>query len=234
MNYNSRHKPTSERNWLQMLTEISILLLKVILKFIIKTFRLIFKIFKLLFDLILALCSKAIQFWNLNSTQEKVRKLKLWLKDLIIVVGKSIVWLLRATWKGIIWLVKNTFIALMNLRPTMHKIGQGLLFLSKAIWSFTIKCWDKFIIFCINRKKAYNKFRQNKGFKGLLIDIKNNLHKQLDNYMNETDDDIDDIKDSSNIVGDAEFISEEIWKNNKIRIILNKLYNALKKLITND
>ncbi len=52
--------------------------------------------------------------------------------------------------------------------------------------------------------------------------------------MNEDDDDNDDTKELTNTVGDAEFISEEIGQNNKIRIILNKLYNALKKLITND
>ena len=234
MSYNSGHRPSSERNWLQMLSEISILLLKVILKFLVRTFRLILKIIKLLIALLMALISRIIVFWNSNSTQDKVKKFKLWLKDMAIYITKAFVWLLQAIWRGIIWLLKATLNALINLRPTLYKIWQGLIKLSKIIWQLLIRCWHRFILFYINRKQAYNRFRRNKGFKGLLIDIKQNLHKQLDIYMNEDDDDNDDTKELTNTVGDAEFISEEIGQNNKIRIILNKLYNALKKLITND
>ena len=232
MSYNN-NQDTEKTTVLQMLSDIGILLLKVLLRSAIKVGRLLWQLLRLTAKLVVALCGQAVQFWNSTGTKEKRRKLKELTITLLKATGAGLVWCALQLWKGIewvaihiwkglIWLAKATVTAVIHLKPTIIRLGQYL----KTKW--------------YERRQAYLEYKQNGGLKGSLTDMKKKLHKQLEIYMDEDESNAKFIitnnqkVDDSPPIGDAEFISEKIGQENKPRVIVSNIYNTLKKLSGND
>ena len=81
-------------------------------------------------------------------------------------------------------------------------------------------------IFFLKRQQAFRRFRRNKGFKGLLIDIKTYLQEQLNSYMNEDNDTV-----SSDAISYEEYIDANSKDGKKS--FGRKIYNKVDELIDN-
>lgn len=232
MSYNINQN-TDKTTVLQMLSDIGILLLKVLLRFVIKAGRLLWQLLKLTGKLLAALINQAVIYWNSTGTKEKRRKFVQLSATFLKAIGaglvwcalqlwKGIVWVAVHIWHGIIWVAKATVTAIIHLKPTLVRFGQYC----KTQWG---KC-----------KQAYAEYKQNGGLKGSLDATKKQLHKQLELYMDEDESNAKFIitnnqkEDDTPPIGDAEFISEEIGQENKPRVIVSHIYDTLKRLSGNE
>lgn len=167
-------------------------------------------------------------FWNDNDTQHKVRKIRINTILLIRRTGKLIVRISLFTWKwvkigaslswhwtkigsmalaaGTVWLIANTWQSLIHLRTTTIR----LIRISKVVIR-RIRRW--YTGFCrrqkaarIRRQRRYQEFKRTKGFKGLLIDIRNSIIQTFNNFIDEDQTDENDAE----IIDD---LGEEILDN---------------------
>lgn len=232
MNYN-RNQGYDKSSLMQIVSDIGVLLLRLMGTLAVRTAKLIAKICQLTWQLIVALTQKAIVFWNSTETKEKRRQIAAWSKSASISFGKFLLWLLKALgmllmwigiqiWRGCVWLAKAIAEMIVHLGPTLRRLGRGLK------------------LYMLNRKRDYRVFAQNGGVKGMLTNTRKKLHSQLDYYMNEDEENSEFVitnlikEDDDPALGDAEFISERIGQDNKPRAIINNIYNQLKKLVTNE
>ena len=75
------------------------------------------------------------------------------------------------------------------------------------------------------QKIAYRKFRQHKGFKGLLIDIGNYLKSQIEKYMDEEQ--VEASADTSN----EEAVMEIGEDDNTAQIIGKRIFSKVKTIV---
>ena len=112
MNPEHQHNNYEDKSGSEMLSEIGSLLWKLCKKALAHLLRLILKGLMFCFTLLKILLQACIDFWNDNSTQEKLRLARHWcansLKALwfytlmgIYAIGKGLVWTAKATWRGI-------------------------------------------------------------------------------------------------------------------------------------
>lgn len=232
MNYNHTQS-TDKSSVLQIMSDIGILLLRLLFQLITRTARLTVKILQQIGKLMVILTQKAIEFWNSTGTIEKRKKIAALSKSSVINLGYFLLWILKALWafmvwaaiqlwRGCIWTAKAIAELITHMKPTLHKAGTGIR------------------IFVLDRQRAYHEFSLNGGFKGMLTKTRKKLHSQLDYYMNEDEENSEFVitnlikEDDNPALGDAEFISESIGKDNKPRAIINNIYNELKKLVANE
>ena len=229
-----------EKSGSEMLSEILHLLLKLLLRLITKLLRLIIKGIRLLFALLKMLLQACADFWNDNSTQQKLRMARRWCIDTlrrcvrwtIIALHKLWQWSIiaaKATWRGAVWAVKATVRGIIHLRPTIIIIGQTCLKAMKATWRGMKWMWRTLQLFMLKQRRAYQAFRKNKGFKGLLLDTKNHLQHRLNDYMDEGQED-----QESDAMSYGEYISDEIGDETKTRSIGKRLYTGMNKLFDDD
>ena len=81
----------------------------------------------------------------------------------------------------------------------------------------------------MKRKRVYLSFRRNKGFKGLMMDVKNYLQLLLNNYMDE-----EQTETGKNVLSYEEYIRGERGGNNDTGTIGKKIYNGMKNIIDGD
>ena len=165
-------------------------------------------------------------FWNDNNTQEKLRKMKAGL----IAAGEQLwAWTVagsKATWRGLVWLAKKTVQGIIHLGPTLKAIGRGL---KKA--ACAVGRWFQ---------RAWRRFRQNKGFKGLLIDLGNWLKGQIRDYIEEEPlqrrlpaETIDEAVDDDD--ADDPFRGlEDVENPSKVQTFGRRIYNAMKRIVEDD
>lgn len=247
----------------QMLAEIARLLLVLLGKF----GKWLWKYFKIFLRLLLKLFCKVILwiidkteeglvrlriFWNDNDTQAKVRIIRIklrkaarqcgvWSVVALKATGRGLKWAAVHFYKGLVWLLRKTIQGCIHLRPTIRKAWKGLCIAAKWIASQCVKFVKGIAGWFRRRREAYHRFRQNKGFKGLLIDIGNALKRTVDNYMEETQNEEnentgehDSADGNQEIITDADLLEAELNEDSKVRSIGKRIYNAMKRIVEVD
>lgn len=146
-------------------------------------------------------------WWHDNDTQEKVAKIKAWLKMTVKTLGRWFIIAGKVTLKGIIIGaaatahgikvgaiatakgtvigVKATVQGIIHLKPTVKKIGQ----LMKLGWLATVswlkKCRRGVRLSQIRRKRRYDEFRRKGGIKGMMIGTTKNIKSGIQLFMEE-------------------------------------------------
>ena len=236
----SRHNINDDKSGSEMLSEICRLLLKLLIKCIVKLLKLIIKGLRLVFVLLKMMLQACVDFWNDNSTQEKIHMARRWCVDTLklcveltlITLHKLWQWsiiALKATVRGTVWVAKATVRGIIHLRPTIVLISKVCLKGLKATWKGMRWLGRTLRLFALKRKRAYLAFRKNKGFKGLLLDIKNHLQHRLNDYMDEGQEDA-----ASDAMSYGEYITDEIGDETKTRSIGKKIYKSMNKLFDDN
>lgn len=230
---NSISQNNDHTSVVQMLSDISVLLMKLMLQFVTRTIRIIVQIIKLTGKLLVALTKAFIQFWNASGTREKRREFShimycafRYVMSALQLTAQAlwfgIVWLATYTWKGIVWTAHKMVDAVLHLGPTLHALGRDIKYAH------------------IQGQRRYIVFKRNGGIEGSLRSTRHRLNEQLTNYMNEDESDsnfvITNLQSEETItaMGDGDYISDEIGEDSKPRAIVNSIYDKLKKLVAND
>ena len=189
-------------------------------------------------DKLSLLWNKLKGWWNSNSTQEKLGDLKRKGKKAAVATGKALckgtktaaIW----SWDALKWLWKKTLHALTHLKPVMRKLWQKIVEGGKSSWKGICSFFKGCAAWGRRKKEAWAAFRQNKGFKGLLIDFRNLMNEKLTDFMKEesaaTDapaEENEDRKEESN--NDADNTAKEGKKT-----FGKKIYDSLKEMVEDD
>ncbi len=222
--YNGDDKPVGE-----MLAEILRLSLKLLLKCTVKLVRLLVRACVCVFFLFRQLLQSCVDFWNDNSTQQKVHMAKMWLHAFLRTLGKLAVKGLKALGRGLVWTVRTLVRSIINLRPTLVLTGRVLSRCGKTLWLWMTLFgkWCRLVF--VKRKRAYLSFRRNKGFKGLVLDVKNYLQLLLNNYMDE-----EQTETGKNVLSYEEYIQSERGGKSSPDTIGKKIYNGMKNIIDGE
>ena len=146
-------------------------------------------------------------WWHDNNTQEKVRKIKAWLKMAArtlgkwsviagkstlkgIAIGASATWkgikiTVRSTYHGIIIATKATIQGIIHLRPTIKKMYSLMVQGIKSTWTWLKRCGRGMKLMHIRRKRAYQRFRRNGGVKGVMVATSRNIKNGIQMFMEE-------------------------------------------------
>lgn len=146
-------------------------------------------------------------WWNDNNTQEKVAKIKAWLKKTakiagrwsikagkatlkgigigLVATGKGIVIAAKATARGIVVGVRATIQGIIHLRPTIKKIGELIVAGFWATIAWMKRCRRGMKLSRIRRKRAYESFKRNGGIKGVIINSTHNVKSNIERFMEE-------------------------------------------------
>ena len=206
-------KPQREReeytgkSALQLLRELLRLILVLLWRFLVWVFKKILKG--------LLWCMQAAEkgwerlndWWHDNSTQEKVAKTKAWFKMAAktlgrwcVVAGKATVHGIavgaKATWnglkiatkataKGIVFAVQATIQGIIHLRPTIKKIGRGIVHGAQAFVAWLKQCRRGMKLSRIRRKRAYQEFKRTGGIKGAISRTSHNVRNNIERFMEE-------------------------------------------------
>ena len=146
-------------------------------------------------------------WWHDNNTQEKVAKIKAWLKRAtktcghwclkagkatlkglkigLLATGRGLAIAAKATVKGVVIGIKATIQGIIHLRPTIKKIGR----LTVAGFWATIagikRCRRGMRLSQLRRKRAYATFKRNGGMKGVIINSTHNVRTNIERFMEE-------------------------------------------------
>ena len=185
------------------------------------------------------LASKIRDFWNDNNTQEKLRKIGRGLKNALLAVLAGIWIAIIYIGKAIVWLFRKLFVGLLHLRTTLNIFGTSVRFWNWLRRQCTnIKAWGA------RKKQQYKAFRKTKGFKGLLIDMRDALRGSISNYIENDQSDTaaeSEIAESSQeqsvaTPNELDTVSNESDNENEeevkgIRKFGRKIYKAMKRLV---
>ncbi len=192
-----------------------------------------------LIDLSVLAVARLRAFWNDNDTQEKLRKMRAWLLRTARLswhytrvgaraVFQGLLWLSRKTWQGLSWLSKATVRSILHLGPTLAALWRGLCRLSRLVWQWMRRVWTAFVGWLVRRRDAYRAFRQNKGFRGLLIDIGNWLKHLISNYLDEQPAlESDEVESEESLFETDEYEAED----EHVHTFGRSIYNAMKRIV---
>ena len=225
MNPEHQHNNYEDKSGSEMLSEIGHLLWKLCMKVFAHLLKLIIKGLQLCFTLLKMLLQACIDFWNDNSTQEKLRMARQWCGNCIKALGTYCLIGIIAIGKGLLWTAKAIWRGITHLKPTIVFLGRLCIKCMKATGRGLVVCAKAIRLFFLKRQQAFRRFRRNKGFKGLLIDIKTYLQEQLNSYMDDND----------TVSSDAISYDEYIDANRKDgkTSFSKKIYQEMDKLIDN-
>lgn len=153
-------------------------------------------------------------FWNDNDTQAKVRKARQMSRAALRTLGRWCVVAASATMKGAVWTGKKIIEGIVNMGPALQRLCRGI-----GRW------WR-------GRRVAYIRFRHNRGFKGLFIDLGNALARHLQNYMSEEDDEEEEAE-KDEVAATEEVVVEEETEPNE-RSLWQKCYDAVKRIVEDE
>lgn len=251
-------KRYEERSGTQMLAEIGRLLLVLLGKLM----RQLWKYIKKLLRWLLVIVCKGLlwlidlaqdgwqrwcTFWNDNDTQDKVRKVKAsllrWSKQLGVwcvqglkAAGRGLLWLGIHLWQWFVWALKKTIEGIIHLRPTLGKLWRGV----KCGWRYAgawlKQCGTAVAAWWRSRCDAYRKFRQNKGFRGLLVDIGNGLKGAVNRYIedeqSEEDENVKEAGDEDKETEmDTDLYESRLPEDSHVHSWGKRFYNAMKRIV---
>ncbi|MBQ6750985.1 MAG: hypothetical protein IJR02_09525 [Bacteroidaceae bacterium] len=152
-------------------------------------------------------CKRLNTWWHANDTQEKVAKIKAWLRKAIktsihwsIIAGKAtlkglaiaavatwhgIIIALKATGRGLIIGGKATVQGIIHLRSTLKRLGQLTVKGIKATGAWMKRCRRGLKLSHIRRKRAYEEYCRRGGMKGLIIDTSHSIKNGIQMFMEE-------------------------------------------------
>jgi hypothetical protein len=152
-------------------------------------------------------------WWHDNNTQEKVSKIKAWLKRAartaghwclkagkatlkglkigLLATGRGIVIAAKATIRGLIVGVKATIQGIIHLRPTIQTIGRLIVAGFWATIAGIKRCRRGLKLSRIRRKRAYETFKRNGGMKGVIINSTRNVKNNIERFMEEGQEEAD-------------------------------------------
>lgn len=240
MSDNHHNHNIDDKSGSEMLSEIMRLLLKLLLKILAKILILIVKGIKLLYAMLKMLLQACADFWYDNSTQEKLRMARIWcihamettLQWCLIALRTAARWSiisLKELCKAVVWLAKSVVRGIIHLRPTLVAMRRAVAKGLRLLWQFTKSTARRTKAATVKQQRRYRQFRKNKGFKGLLIDIKNHLQMRLNDYMDEGQED-----QTSDAMSYGEYIGDEIGEKGKTRSIGKKIYKSMNKLFDDN
>lgn len=180
----------------QLFLELAKLIFLLVYSVLRKIVLIIWRLMVLLFELTVEGLQWLRDWWNDNDTQEKVAKIKEAIKHGCIVfahwcviaakaTGKGIVKASVATWHGIVYAAKATVEGIIHLKPTVIRAGELIVLGTKATIAWFVRVGRGIKLFHIRRKRAYQRFRRNKGFKGLIIDSATSVRDGITKFMEE-------------------------------------------------
>lgn len=209
----NEHEEYTGRSASQLVRELIRLILVLIWRFLVWLFK---KILKGLLWCMQAAedgCKRLNEWWHDNNTQEKVTKIKAWLKRAAktfghwcviagkaaihgIVVGAKATWhgikvATKATAKGIVIAIKMTIQGIIHLRPTIKKLGQLIVKGAKAFVAWLKRCKRGMKLSRIKRKRRYEAFRRNGGIKGWMVSTTRDVRKNIEMFMEEDQEEAD-------------------------------------------
>ena len=146
-------------------------------------------------------------WWHDNDTQEKVAKLKAWVKKSAKTFGNWCLIAAKATWKGIkigakaTWEglkigakatargivigIKATIQGIIHLRSTLKKLGKLMVRGAHATAAWMKRCKRGMKLLRIRRKRAYQEFKRKGGVKGAIINTSHNVKSNIEKFMEE-------------------------------------------------
>lgn len=258
------HNDFEGKSGSQMLAEVGRLLLLLLGKMLRALGRLILRALKYLLKLLckgllwlIDATGRGIErlqaFWKDNDTQEKLRKMRgalvcagqqlwTWTKQAAAATWTGLLWTAQHVMRGTVWLCQKTVQGIIHLGPTLRAVGRGLKQAAKAVGRWFRSVWRAIRKGHVQRQRAYHRFRKNKGFKGLLIDIGNWLRGQIRDYVDEeplqqlpasgTNTVVDDDENVADDDDDDPFrnMSEQVQQS-KVGSWGRSLYNAMKRVV---
>lgn len=172
-------------------------------------------------------CERLNNWWHDNNTQEKVAKIKAWLRMALrtfgkwcviawkatikgIILGTIMAWkgikiAAKATLRGIVIAIRATIKGIIHLRPTIKKIGNLTVRGAKATWEWLKRCRRGMKLSHIKRKRAYQRFRRNGGVKGMMIDTSRKIKNGIQMFMEE-----DQNEPAPDAVTEDDIMAEEL------------------------
>jgi hypothetical protein len=222
-----------------------------------------------LIDLTIRGIEQAKAFWNDNSTQERIRKIKAGSIKMLRTLGVLLLQAAKAMGKYLaifmLWLgqqsvivAKATWDAIIHLGPTLVRLWHAMGRAAVRFARWLRLCGRSMRLWLRKRQRAYRHFRQNKGFRGLLIDIGNWLKRCINNY-------VDDDRANSTASQDArtgnaaaaeeqeedagispmeryldreddgeDFMSKDSLHKNKVHTFGRSIYQAMKRIVEDD
>lgn len=240
---NNLYGNNKERSITKLILELLKLILILILSIIRKGLKIVWRLLVFLVDMSADCLERIGEWWNANDTQEKVKKLKAALKKGCIVFGKwciiaavaighGIVKGSIAAWHGIVYGTKATIQGIIHLKPTVIKIGKLIVKGSKATIAGGRRCGRAIKLFHLRRKRAYARFRRNKGFKGLIVDSSNAVRDGIKMFIEE-----DQEEATPEAITEDDIIEEEIderLESNKARKFGKKFFDKVKDIVEDE
>ncbi|MCQ2257416.1 MAG: hypothetical protein MJZ41_05395 [Bacteroidaceae bacterium] len=183
-------------------------------------------------------------WWHDNNTQEKVTKIKAWIKRSLKNFGRWCIKALKATgrglkiaaiatWHGIIIGIKATIKGLIHLGPTIKKLWALTQKGAKAFAAWTRRCGRGMKLSHIRRKRAWNKFRQNKGIKGFMVDSSRAISNSIKTFMEE-----DQEEATADAITDDDIIEESLHgkvdDNNRAKKIGKSIFKSAQEIVEID
>ncbi len=201
------HEEYTGRSASQLFRELLRLLLVLIWRFLVWLFKRILKG--------ILWCMQAIEdglirlndWWHDNNTQEKVAKMKAWLKKAaktfghwcvvaakatgkgIVIAAKAtghgLIVAAKATGRGIVIAVKATIQGIIHLRPTIKKIGQLIIKGAKNTAAGMKRARRGMKLSSIRRRRRHEAFVRNGGMKGWMNRTSHNVRSNIERFMEE-------------------------------------------------
>lgn len=237
--YDNNNKRTIPQLILQLIKLILILILSIL----IKGLKIVWRFLVFLVDVAVDAMERLGEWWNANDTQEKVKKIKAAIKKGCITLGKwcviaavatahGIAIGAVATWHGLVYGTKATIQGIIHLKPTVVRTGKLIVSGTKATIAWIKRCARGIRLFHIKRKRAYMRFRRNKGFKGLIVDSSNAVRDSIKMFMEE-----DQEEATPDAVTEDDIIEEELderIENKKARKFGKKFFEKVKEIVEDE
>lgn len=207
------HVEYSGRSVLQLLRELLRLILVLIWRFLVWLFKRLLKGVLWCMQAIEDGAKRMNDWWHDNNTQEKVAKIKAWIKRsakatghacavAAKATGKGIVIAAKATGhglkvaaiatgKGIVRGVKATIQGIIHLRPTIKRIGRAIANGARAFVAWLKRCRRGAKLSQIRRRRRQEAFRRNGGIKGWMTRTSHSMRSNIERFMEEDQEEAD-------------------------------------------
>lgn len=235
--YNSK---TTGQLIIELFRLIGLLIIKIIYKFI----QVVARFVQFIIEAILESFDRLVEWWNDNSTQQKIAKTreklnaakkKIWEWSIIAfwATVKAIKVGSIATWHGLQIGTKATIDGFIHMKPTVIKLGHLTVDGFKAFCAWLKRCGRGIKLSNIKRKRAYQRFRRNKGFKGLIIDSSTAVKDGIKMFMEE-----DQQEATPDAVTEDDLLQEELDERadegSKAHKIGRKIFATAKNIMNED
>lgn len=206
-------------------------------------------------------CHRIKVFWKSNSTQEKLRKIRIhsriaarktaralakagrwcwkWTRKGLRLFLKYLLLGCIYAWKGLVWFGKATLNAIIHLGPTLRKLG---MLIQVGYHKMIVGLWylcRRIRLRHLKNKRAWRRYRMNGGIKGMLIGTAGALRGSISRFMEEDDETSDTDTDSpeEEVEEDDDGIGQYVKpdeNDSKAAALGKKIFTSLKDIVDED